>query len=410
MKSKIMKMMVVSLALISFGLVGCEEKGEAREESKKQEVITAKDDGNSINVDVKNSDEPVNITVKDADGNVYPAVKIGSQIWMAKNLNYKIDGSVCYDDDDDNCDTFGRLYTWNAAMKACPSGWHLPSREEFGTLRGQVGSSGKERSENLRAAGWKDGADRYGFSALPAGHNDTHRSGFSYAGSDAGFWSSTMFMVDGGAYDNDSYFLSIDEYTTNVSFIYRDRGLSVRCLLDSNEDDVALHSRAPLKDSRDGKAYKTVKIGELVWMAENLNFETDGSMCNNNEKGNCEKFGRLYTWNDAKGACPSGWHLPSEEEFKMLLNEAGSSDAERSDNLKVVSWDGGTDRYGFSALPAGGYASDSEEFYENNTCFWSFTENSNFNNNAHYFFINVFNANVSSQDKNDGCSVRCLQD
>ncbi len=139
--------------------------------------------------------------------------------------------------------------------------------------------------------------------------------------------------------------------------------------------------KGTLVDSRDGKAYKTVAIGEQVWMAENLDFAgVDSSFCYNDSSENCEKYGRLYPWYEAvnsgsaeydkffediyysgktdaqlQGICPDGWHLPRLKEW-LLLNryslELGN------DNYPLYAegfWgrDGSDDPLGFTALPAG---------------------------------------------------------
>jgi uncharacterized protein (TIGR02145 family) len=80
------------------------------------------------------------------------------------------------------------------------------------------------------------------------------------------------------------------------------------------------------KDSRDGITYQTVKIGTQVWFAENLNFKTKGSWCYNDSSINCESYGRLYfSLESAKIACPVGWHIPTKEEFEILVNFLGGA-------------------------------------------------------------------------------------
>jgi len=99
--------------------------------------------------------------------------------WMTENLNCKVAGSECYDKNESNCNTYGRLYTWEAAKKACSGGWHLPSDDEWDALVTSVG--GKETAgKHLKSKeGWNSCGpgsgksysceDTYGFSALPGG-------------------------------------------------------------------------------------------------------------------------------------------------------------------------------------------------------------------------------------------------
>lgn len=190
MKSKIVKMMVAALVLASFSLMGCDT------------------------------------TVKDADGNSYPTVKIGQQIWMAKNLNVNVPGSMCYENDPANCKKYGRLYTWKAAREACPTGWHLPSKDEFGKLLATVRASSGGRSEALRAGSWNNGENKYGFSALPAGLCHSGRKEFRYLGDYTSFWTSTE------SNSNSAYRLRIDVDRALVNNYYKYYGTSVRCLQD----------------------------------------------------------------------------------------------------------------------------------------------------------------------------------
>lgn len=87
-----------------------------------------------------------------------------------------------------------------------------------------------------------------------------------------------------------------------------------------------------LVDERDGKVYKTIEIDGKVWMAENLNFTTSKSWCYANKEENCEKFGRLYFFDAALKACPVGWHLPSDDEWKELEMYLGMSEQEANKN------------------------------------------------------------------------------
>jgi len=177
-------------------------------------------------------------------------------------------------------------------------------------------------------------------------------------------------------------------------------------------------------DTRDGQRYKWVRIGKQIWMAENLNYSTKDSWCYINKQINCDKYGRLYNWEAAKKACPVGWHLPSDDEWKQLEMTLGMSQSEANKTAyrgtnegkkmkSIIGWNkngNGTNSSGFNALP-GGYRNSSGSFYGlgNYGGWWSSTEYSGtgawyrslfYNNGQVYRYYNL---------KTIGFSVRCLK-
>ncbi len=462
------------------------------------------------------------------DGQSYNTVQLGNQCWMAENLAYL--PSVIPSDSSSNTlpyyyvydyqgtdvnaakatanyQTYGALYNWPAAMNGeassssvpsgvqgiCPTGWHLPSDEEWKILEGEVDSQygypdpewdgaaarGLDAGGNLKEAGYthwhspNTGAtNSSGFSALPGGQRDGDNGPFRDLGGYAFFWSSTKIY---GYYARDRR-LSYKNATVNRNNIPKESGFSVRCIescspqptqasagpdsLNIVEDSITLTANTPVNGqgvwsifsgaggsfadsinptslfyglpgkiynlvwtinnncgvSTDtviigfaavspqpcpgiptfnygGQSYNTVQIGSQCWMAENLNIGTriDGEnyqannstiekYCYDNLESNCNNYGGLYQWNEmmqyvitpgAQGICPTGWHIPSDDEWKILEgytdSQYGVGDPEwegvntRGFNagLKLKSISGwntggdGTDIYNFNGIPTG---------------------------------------------------------
>jgi uncharacterized protein (TIGR02145 family) len=148
------------------------------------------------------------------DGQTYQVVKVGTQWWMARNLNFA--GAlgttgVCYGNDQGNCGFYGHLYTWAEAMNGasssasspsgvqgvCPVGWHFPSGAEWNSLISFVGSS--TAGSSLKSSTSWDGTDSYLFGVLPAGYNDIDNGSSLLLGSTSMFWSSTENVNDATA-------------------------------------------------------------------------------------------------------------------------------------------------------------------------------------------------------------------
>ena len=233
--------------------------------SAKSSSSSAKSSSSSV----ASSSSVLGTMTDERDGQTYKTVKIGTQTWMAENLNYaytgvpyKVGGHIsdstswCYDNDPANCAKYGRLYTWAAAMDSvgtwstngkgcgygkkcsssypvrgiCPEGWHLPTKAYFIAL----GGSGMASKMLKSASGWDDyegkngnGTDAYSFAALPAGYRDDDGSYYG-EGKQAIFWSSTENNWD----DANLMFLSNEYGSATLFSFFKFDGYSVRCLKD----------------------------------------------------------------------------------------------------------------------------------------------------------------------------------
>ena len=177
-----------------------------------------------------------------------------------------------------------------------------------------------------------------------------------------------------------------------------------------------------LTDNRDGQVYKTVRIGNQTWMAENLNYYTStGSWCYENSSSNCNTYGRLYYWETALNVCPNGWHLPSDDEWTELIDFLGGFQVAgwKMKETGTAHWDDpntrATNESGFSVIPAGYcFASDHPmtdfQLKGTHTYFWSSTED--YSQNAWLYYLSNEQIPVlrNSNKKNEGFSVRCIKD
>lgn len=426
------------------------------------------------------------------DGQVYKTVVIGTHVWMAENLNYETENSYCYNDDDSNCSKYGRLYTWAAAIDSaklykddsiecgygktcsmpitvqgiCPDGWHLPTKTEWDTLFTEVDRRSTAGKILKSETGWNNsgnGTDGVGFAAFPAGYRNNKEDYYSEKGDYAFFWSSTEDDRDYAYY----MFLHYGQGSADLDVDNKDDGYSVRCIkgeASSLKSKTAWDYLNPeidygeMVDERDGQIYKTVVIGSQTWMAQNLNYKTENSLCYQKDASKCAIYGRLYTWftavgvdedecddengcelstGNVQGICPDGWHLPSTTEWETLFDEvSGRSVAGLDFDGKSVAgaflraetgWEDkgqeSLDDFGFSALPAGYYNKlitlytfrhEGDEAY-----FWSATGGYNTENEIYEIdYISLYAhsnqafvySNSIEELEDSGSSVRCLKD
>jgi uncharacterized protein (TIGR02145 family) len=174
------------------------------------------------------------LTVADQrDGQVYPVLKVNKRFWMGANLNFAMEKeSWCYDYFGNPCNTYGRLYQWIGAMKACPEGWHLPSEQEWSELEIFYGLK-KEEADKLMergAHGKKMQEKNQGGFQVKLGGWKMHEGGYTGLNTVSFFWSST----EREKYNSQALVRGFVKDRAGVIRNYVDKtaGFSVRCVKD----------------------------------------------------------------------------------------------------------------------------------------------------------------------------------
>lgn len=216
MKNLLRYLLLILLAQSLVFSISCKKDDE--EEEEEEEII------NEVSED--------ELTFTDSrDGQVYTYTEIDSVFWMTQNLNFASGNSWYYDDNSDYADTYGRLYDFDAALNACPVGWHLPSGDEWQNLVDFLGGSSaaggilKEEGTDHWISPNQGATDGVDFTARPGGYRDS-LGNYDNINEYAYFWTS-----DTQPGNNASVRLMYN-YNTMVDLVFlgRKSGFSIRCV------------------------------------------------------------------------------------------------------------------------------------------------------------------------------------
>lgn len=259
-------------------------------------------------------------------------------------------------------------------------------------------------------------------------------------------------IVDGNVVDSNKYVCDADSFRKamdlevylNEGCVSYNKGESKIFDLGSKytctADGWIFDSPNTITDSRDGEVYKTITIGNQIWMAENLRYDAPNSICETDNSlyngpmhvEDCAGAARIYMWSDAmdsvgkfsdnskgcgydgngascsatypiRGICPEGWHLPSTEEFETLKSSVGGGETPEVLQTKgFEGWPKATDAYGFSAIPI----KDDVAVIHGTTI----SEKRYYEGRHESLGINATGIFVYADDSYNYQSVRCLKD
>lgn len=298
--------------------------------------------------------------VVEIQGRKTQTIHIGEQVWMANNVDTKVPGSFCYEDKEENCQKYGRLYTWPAVVKLsekfmtefardsiskrkpkgiCPNGWHVPTSLDFRRLNAYLKDidDAVGVGTNLRSReGWSEsenaltGENGFGFNAEAFGvrkYSDPQMicekvvkavvpGATKGAPADTVFadscvvdpaWQPVLGFEGNGMLTGFWSGTEIDSLSAEVRKLSYDEDDFILDTARKEEgfylrcmmdppDDDEIYDSTAIHDKRDDNKYKTVVIGNDTWMAENLRFAAPGSFCYEDKDIRCRSYGRLYPW------------------------------------------------------------------------------------------------------------------
>jgi uncharacterized protein (TIGR02145 family) len=374
-----------------------------------------------------------------------------TRVWMAHDLDYKYGSNQSTYTEAQALDSARQFEEVNPLFRRglCPKGWHIPTWSDFLDFKNAVGDSTMYANDK--------GAMYYGNKIA-----------------------SYFIYNPGGNRELSSIEFNLTESKMDNSYA-RGGEHALRCLMDYDPDDIFIDERFPagvkedgyyaancpeghkckyaasatylnkdlvygeFLDERDDQVYKTIRLGEQTWMAQNLNYADSaespslkgailcgGGVIDSLTAGDCAVHGQRYTWAAAtngapQGICPEGWHIPSQDEYNALFRFIDMSYG--FDNSSYISRGGkylksqggwgdignGDDTYGFSVIPTGYYHyNDGTTMYR--AFFWSSTENGS--TLAYRLSMDGASVNdrygekarLNSTEKNELGSIRCLKD
>jgi Fibrobacter succinogenes major domain (Fib_succ_major). len=255
----------------------------------------------------------------------YTVVTIGEQTWMAENMKRKDVDNVCLRNFGGECIDTIRFYKWDQARDICPEGWRLPKLSEWQTLFDAVG--GQENAGKVLKSTDGNGSDGVEFNALLVGYVNS-KDQYQYLDEKACFWVGDGYgqkIVEFQYLSDKAYFVPVesgDAYSVRCikdakslsSSSVKSSSSSVKSSSSVSSSSFVFESNGNYTDPRTGLTFKYVKYNGLVWMDQDLNYrESDVQYTQTT-------LGTLYSWENAKKACPPDWRLPTIDEFNKSVN------------------------------------------------------------------------------------------